>query len=96
LDNIIKINCRRLGNYNKSSVIIYSDVINIAAGAYTVELENRIFHMMWTSVEMIQSSTWRELNAIELALLSFKTFFYRENYKVVYRQSKLCQNSQFG
>jgi len=30
---------------------------------------------MWTSVEMIQSSTWQELKAIELDLFSFKDCF---------------------
>ena len=55
LDNIIKINCRRLGNYSKSSVIIYSDASNVASDAYTVDLENRIFHTMWTSALLGES-----------------------------------------
>ncbi|VDI75399.1 Hypothetical predicted protein [Mytilus galloprovincialis] len=75
LENVTMINYRKLGHYSKSSVVIYSDASNIAAGAYTVELENKIFHKMWTCSETVQSSTWRELKAIELALFSFKNSF---------------------
>ncbi|VDI76706.1 Hypothetical predicted protein [Mytilus galloprovincialis] len=65
LENVTMINYRNLCHYSKSSVVIYSDASNIAAGAYTVELENKIFHKMWTCSETVQSSTWRELKAIE-------------------------------
>ena len=75
LENVTMINYRNLGHYSKSSVVIYSDASNIAAGAYTVELENKIFHKMWTCSETVQSSTCRELKAIELALFSFKNSF---------------------
>ncbi|XP_063446947.1 uncharacterized protein LOC134726472 [Mytilus trossulus] len=75
LENVTMINYRNLCHYSKSSVVIYSDASNIAAGAYTVELENKIFHKMWTCSETVQSSTWRELKAIELALFSFKNSF---------------------
>jgi hypothetical protein len=34
-------------NYSKSSVLIYSDASNIGAAAYSVELENKVFHKMW-------------------------------------------------
>jgi hypothetical protein len=47
-----------------SSVVIYSDASDIAAGACTVELKSKIFHKMWNSVEKVQSSTWREMKAI--------------------------------
>ncbi|VDI68328.1 Hypothetical predicted protein, partial [Mytilus galloprovincialis] len=41
LENVTMINYRKLGHYSKSSVVIYSDASNIAAGAYTVELKIR-------------------------------------------------------
>lgn len=62
-------------NYSKSSVLIYSDASSIGAAAYSVELENKVFHRMWELSETLESSTWRELKAIELALLSFKDVF---------------------
>ncbi|CAC5418188.1 unnamed protein product [Mytilus coruscus] len=59
LGNIALIYCRKLCHYSKSSAVIYSDASNIAASAYTVKLENKIFHTMWTCSEMAQSSAWR-------------------------------------
>ena len=91
LENIVLINCRKLGIYSKSSVIVYSDASNIAAGACTVEVENKIFHKMWTSHEYVQSCTWRELKAIELALYRLKTVFQAKLFngtqtiKIVYK-----------
>ena len=63
-------NRKYLAGYSCSSVVIYSDASDIAAGACTVELKSKIFHTMWNSVEKVQSSTWREMKAIELALSS--------------------------
>lgn len=73
--NINAINCKKLGTYSKSSVLVYSDASDFAAGAYAVELDEKVFHKMWTVHEMLESSTWRELKAIELALSSFKNVF---------------------
>ena len=73
--NIKNLNSKQLGSYTKASVIIYSDASNVAAGAYSVELENKLFHRMWEKSEISESSTWRELKAIELALSSFKEAF---------------------
>ncbi|CAC5364665.1 unnamed protein product [Mytilus coruscus] len=67
LDNIANVNVKTLNQYSQSHVMIYSDASSIAAGACTVELESKIFHTMWKSSEMLESSTWRELKAIELA-----------------------------
>jgi hypothetical protein len=36
---------------------------------------------MWNSVEKVQSSTWREMKAIELALSSFKDQFQGKTIK---------------
>ena len=69
-ENIVKLNRKYLAGYSCSSVVIYSDASDIAAGACTVELKSKNFHTMWNSVEKVQSSTWREMKAIELALSS--------------------------
>lgn len=61
--------------YDMSSIIIYSDVSNVAAAACTVEIERKNFHKMWTTDETLECSTWRELKAIELALCSFHHVF---------------------
>ncbi|CAC5413840.1 unnamed protein product [Mytilus coruscus] len=65
LENVTLISCRYLRHYCKSDAVIYSDAGNIAAAAFTVELEKKIFHMMCPCCEMAQSSTWGELETIE-------------------------------
>lgn len=80
-ENIVKLNRKYLAGYSCSSVVIYSDASDIAAGACTVELKSKNFHKMWNSVEKVQSSTWREMKAIELALSSFKDQFQGKTIK---------------
>jgi hypothetical protein len=46
-ENIKKLNSKKLMNYSISSVLIYSDASSIGAAAYSVELENKVFHRMW-------------------------------------------------
>ncbi|VDI45921.1 Hypothetical predicted protein, partial [Mytilus galloprovincialis] len=58
-----------------SHVVIYSDASGKGAGAYSVELDKKHFHETWDFSEAQESSTWRELKAIELALISFKNVF---------------------
>ncbi|CAC5424022.1 unnamed protein product [Mytilus coruscus] len=81
LDNIANVNFKTLNQYSQSHVMIYSDASSIAAGACTVELESKIFHTMWKSSEMLESSTWRELKAIELALMSYQYAFAGKSLK---------------
>lgn len=73
--NVEKLNLKVLANYSIASVMIFSDASCIAAGAYTVEVDTKNFHKMWKDSEKVRSSTWRELKAIEQALLSFKHVF---------------------
>ena len=37
----------------KKSVIIYSDASSVASGAYTVEVESKVFHLMWKESEKV-------------------------------------------
>ena len=74
-ENTVKLNRKYLAGYSCSSVVIYSDASDIAAGACTVELK------MWNSVEKVQSSTWREMKDIELALSSLKDQFQDKTIK---------------
>ena len=75
LENIIKINFKKLDFYSKSTAIVFSDASNVACGAYTVDIDHKIFHQMWNDSETSKSSTWREMKAIEQALLSFRNVF---------------------
>ena len=50
---------KKIVSYRPSSVVMYSDASNIACGAYSVEIESKVFHKMFKDFESIQSSTWR-------------------------------------
>jgi hypothetical protein len=73
LENIIKINFKKLYFYSKSTAIVFSDASNVARGAYTIDIDHNIFHQMWNDFETSKSSTWREMKAIEQALLTFSS-----------------------
>lgn len=52
-------------------MLVYPDASCTGAGAYTIGLDQTIVHQMWSPDERKRSSTWSEVKAIELALLSF-------------------------
>ena len=80
-DNVKSVNCKKLVSYRPSSVVMYSDASNIACGAYSVEIESKVFHKMFNDFESIQSSTWREMWAIKQALSSVKLHFSGKSLK---------------
>lgn len=47
--NVANLNCKLLGHYSKSHVVIYSDASIVAAGAYSVEFDQKVFHKTWSS-----------------------------------------------
>ena len=74
LENIIKINFKKLDFYSKSTAIVFSDASNVACGAYTIDIDHNIFHQRWNDSET-KSLTWKEMKAFEQALLSFRNVF---------------------
>ena len=76
---LVTMNHRRLIQGNLPFTLVFSDASNVAAGAYTVEMNDKIFHHMWSDSESQMSSTWRELKAIELALFSFSSTFHSKS-----------------
>lgn len=70
-NNLVKMNHKRLIAESLPSVLVFSDASNVAAGAYTVEVDEKIVHHTWSESESLMSSTWRELKAIDLALNYF-------------------------
>ena len=78
---VCHLNSRNLASYSYSSVIIYSDASDIAAGAFSVELDSKIFHNSWDNFEKLKRSTWREMKAIQLALQSFENVFQGKTLK---------------
>ena len=61
--------------------VTYSDASNSACGAF-VESSNLVFHQNWSLEESAQSSTWRELRAVFLAVEAFANHF--SGFKVIW------------
>jgi hypothetical protein len=80
-DNVRNINFRLLANYSPPTVILYYYASNVACGAYSAEDMNNIFHKMWSENEKSKSSTWKEMKAIEQALITFKEVYKYKNIK---------------
>lgn len=59
--------------YSKSFAFLCTDASSVAAGAvFQLSDIQQYFHSNFPEVESAQSSTWRELLAIQLVLLSYK------------------------
>ena len=50
--------------------LVYSNASDYACGSF-IHSEGTIFQQNWSPVERNNSSTWRELKAVELALITF-------------------------
>ena len=72
LSNIFVSNKKNLCGVTETHVIVYSDASNVTAGAYTIELNQKVFHSMWKKHETDKKSTWRELRAVEQTWCVFK------------------------
>ncbi|CAC5397189.1 unnamed protein product [Mytilus coruscus] len=87
-DNICKLEPVSLLRLD-SEFYIFTDASNTAAAGYIDNLE-QIMHKSWSDDEKLKSSTWREVKAIELSLLSFARLlktctvsFYTDNQNAV-------------
>ena len=71
-DQVYNLNMKCLSEYKVPTVVMYSDASSFACGAFSCEIDDHIFHKMWTGGEKEMSSTWRELYAIESCLRTFQ------------------------
>ena len=51
--------------------VVYSDASDTGCGGYVVEFGPHVSHSSWSAGEARQSSTWRELKAVDRVLASF-------------------------
>ena len=70
-NNIVRLNSTAILPYKAPLLTTYSDPSSVACGTYVVGT-NEVSHRMWSVREVDKSFTWRELNAIHFALISFK------------------------
>ncbi|XP_046351504.2 uncharacterized protein LOC124131993 isoform X2 [Haliotis rufescens] len=71
LGNIDKHSSRALVDKSLTTRLVYSDASDSGFGGYCVEIDSDKSHGQWSAKEARQSSTWRELKAVHLTLLSF-------------------------
>ena len=89
-ENIEDVNVKSLRSDLSCNTFVYSDASGSGYGGYIVENPSGIAHGMWSDDEKTQSSTWRELAAVDRVLVSLKTFlkgkcikWFTDNKKVV-------------
>jgi hypothetical protein len=73
-DNVDHLNCKQLWAANPiPSKVVYSHASNEACGAILdIHGSSKVFHCNWSNEEKAESSTWRELKAVHLAVQAFK------------------------
>ncbi|XP_062621080.1 uncharacterized protein LOC134282689 [Saccostrea cucullata] len=76
-----KINDREMKYISGSSRIVYTDASETGYGGYCVQTGNAVSHGLWEESERNNSSTWRELVAVERVLFSLISFLEGENVK---------------
>jgi hypothetical protein len=82
---------KKIVSYRPSSIVMYYDASNITCDAYSVEIESKVFHKMLNDFESFQSSTWREMRAIEQALY-YTIFLTINTLNIISPEKKFSQN----
>ena len=71
-NNVSNLNSRSfLNTVRKPSRIVYSDASATGCAAFIAIDDTPVSHINWDSLQMSQSSTWRELHCVSFALKSF-------------------------
>ena len=70
--NAVTLNTKRLCNIELPTVVTFTDASSYACAAYTQNSDFDVFHYMLCDTEILMSSTWRALKAIELYLQHFE------------------------
>ena len=71
-NNLTKRNVRKCFNFKQPNCFVYSDASNTGCASVITMNKELVCHRTWTENESSKSSTWRELEAINFALVSFK------------------------
>ena len=50
LKNVSRFNSKKMKEIQRSHLVIFSDASDVAAGAFTVEICNKVFHRMWENM----------------------------------------------
>lgn len=80
----------------KSNYIVCSDASAMGCGAHVELNGEQICHQLWNDNERIQSSTWRELSAIEFSLRSFQKLIQGSYVKWFSDSQTACKIVEIG
>lgn len=86
-NNVVRLNIKHLVVYSVPKLLSFSDASQSGCGAFISGSEDDICYRSWSSSESNNSSTWRELKAIEFALHSFRD-------KLACKSVKWCSDNQ--
>ncbi|MCG7876850.1 MAG: DNA N-6-adenine-methyltransferase [Candidatus Thiodiazotropha endolucinida] len=95
-NNIFEINIRHLQSQSFCSKIVYSDASHSGYGGYEVQTVNGVSHGQWSLAESSQSSTWRELKAVNNVLRSFLGILANSKVKWFTDNTSVCSIVQKG
>lgn len=73
-DNIKDVNYKHFNSDQSCNTIVYSDASGTGFGGYIVQNPKSTAHGMWSNIDAQRSSTWKELTAVKLVLLSLLEF----------------------
>ncbi len=77
--NVRKLKPMSFSSNNEYSTIVYSDASNSAAASYILDMNSTEMVYYWSKLESEQSSTWREVKAIHVALLTYANMLEGNN-----------------
>jgi hypothetical protein len=79
-----------MNDYSRTFAILCTDASSVAAGGVCqLSGTHQYFHSNFSETEKLQSSTWRELRSIQLALYSFKEQLSGKTVKI-FTDNKNC------
>ena len=89
-ENIKHLNFKRMFSVHSFSKIIFSDASSTGFAGYQVAMLNGVSHGMWAPVEVLKSSTWRELSAVHRVLHSFAKSLHNSKVKWYSDNAAVC------
>lgn len=86
-NNVVRLNVKHLIPCSVPKLLSFSDASQTGCGAFISGSESEVCYRSWNVSEAAQSSTWRELKAIEFALCSFRE-------KLTCKSVRWCSDNQ--
>jgi len=89
-------NYRKLGSYEPTHMIACSDASNFAEASFIVNCKNSVHRSIWSGIEQIQSSTFREIRAVNFGLRAYAKFLEGKSVKLLLDSQSCVRIIQAG